>query len=107
MSDHIASRKRKPRQPSVQQPVGVRELKTHAARILREVRDSGASFVLTHRGKAIGVILPLERTNGVVPDVDDEERAWANFWEAGRRLEKGFRRGKSAMRELFKMRSQR
>ena len=99
--------KRARKRPAVQQPVGVRELKTQASRILREVRESGASFVLTHRGKAIGVILPLERSNGVVPYAEDEQVAWANFWEAGRRLEKGFRRGKSAMRELFKMRSQR
>jgi len=33
--------------------IGVRELKTHAARILRQVRDARASYVVTHRGRAI------------------------------------------------------
>jgi antitoxin (DNA-binding transcriptional repressor) of toxin-antitoxin stability system len=98
--------KRSRKRPAVQQPVGVRELKTHASRILREVRDSGASFVLTHRGKAIGMILPLSQA-GRLPDMDDDAAAWANFWEAGRRLENSLRPGDSPMRALFEMRSQR
>jgi antitoxin (DNA-binding transcriptional repressor) of toxin-antitoxin stability system len=96
--------KRARKRPAVQQPVGVRELKTHASRILREVRDSRASFVLTHRGKAIGVILPL-RESGRVPGLeDDDAAAWANFWAAGRRLERGFRPGMSGLRVLSDMR---
>ena len=71
-----------------------------------EFRDSRASFVLTHRGKAIGVILPLGQA-GSVPEVDDDAAAWANFWEAGRRVERGIRPGESPMRALFEMRSQR
>ena len=108
MRDHKAPTrdKRSRKRPAVQQPVGVRELKTHASRILREVRDSGASFVLTHRGKAIGMILPLSQA-GRLPDMDDDAAAWANFWEAGRRLENSLRPGDSPMRALFEMRSQR
>jgi antitoxin (DNA-binding transcriptional repressor) of toxin-antitoxin stability system len=108
MSDHKAPTrgKRSRKHPAVQQPVGVRELKAHASRILREVRDSRASFVLTHRGKAIGMILPLGR-DGRVPAVDDDAAARANFWEAGRRLENSLRPGDSPMRALFEMRSQR
>ena len=105
MRDHKAPTPRAKR-PAVQQPVGVRELKTHASRILRQVRDSRASFVLTHRGKAIGVILPLSEA-GRVPDMDDDATAWTNFWEAGRRLENSLHPGESPMRALFEMRSQR
>jgi antitoxin (DNA-binding transcriptional repressor) of toxin-antitoxin stability system len=106
MRDHKAPTrtKRSRKRPAVQQPVGVRELKTQASRILREVRDSRASFVLTHRGKAIGVILPLGQA-GRVPRVEDEDAAaWANFWEAGRRLERGIRPGMSGLRILSEMR---
>jgi len=85
--------------------ISVRELKTHASRILREVRDSRASFVLTHRGKAIGVILPLERNDDSVRAVeDDEETAWANFMAVGRRIAKGFRPGVSGVQILSEMR---
>ncbi len=95
--------KRSRKRPAVQQPVGVRELKTHASRILREVRDSRASFVLTHRGKAIGMILPLSQA-GRLPDVNDDAAAWENFWEAGRRVERGMRPGMSGLRVLSEMR---
>lgn len=106
MRDHKATttRDKRPRKrTAVQQPVGVRELKTHASRILREVRDSRASFVLTHRGKAIGMILPLGQASRI-PEMDDDSAAWSNFWEAGRRLERGFRSGMSGLRVLSDMR---
>lgn len=56
MRDHKASR----RGAAGRNVVGVRELKTHAARILRRVREARASYILTHRGRAVGLILPVE-----------------------------------------------
>ena len=85
--------------------VGVRELKTHAARILRHVRDSRASYILTHRGRAVGVILPIELADGTSdPSEDDAVAAWGAFVRAGRRLEPRFRPGVSGVRELSRMR---
>ena len=82
--------------------VGVRELKTHAARILRHVRDSRASYILTHRGRAIGVILPLDAADEASPIVEegDAAAAWDAFVRAGRRLERRFRPGVSGVRLL-------
>jgi prevent-host-death family protein len=70
--------------------VGVRELKTHAATIVREVRDSRAAYVITHRGQPVGMILPLDPT-GQIPeaarDADVEATdAWAAYERAGRRI---------------------
>ena len=86
--------------------VGVRELKTHAARIVRHVREARASYILTHRGRAVGVILPLdpaveEATSG---DEADAPEAWDAFMRAGRRLERRFRPGVSGLRLLSSMR---
>jgi prevent-host-death family protein len=85
-------------------PVGVRELKTHAARIVREVREEYASYVITHRGTAVGVILPLQ--NGAEPPEADASRQspWTEFLAAGRRVESGFRSGVSAVRTLSESR---
>lgn len=92
--------------PAIQKLVGVRELKAHAARILRQVRDSRASYVLTHRGRAVGVILPLDASHNQSQALDDSDpsAAWANFMRAGRRLERRFRRGASGVRLLSAMR---
>jgi antitoxin (DNA-binding transcriptional repressor) of toxin-antitoxin stability system len=86
--------------------VGVRELKTHAARIMRHVRDARASYVLTHRGRAIGVILPLDvpqDPSSIATDADPAA-AWQAFLRAGKRLERSFRPRASGVRLLSQMR---
>jgi prevent-host-death family protein len=57
MRDHLA---RRAQAKGTRKSVGVRELKTHAARILRQVRETRASHLLTHRGRTIGVLLPVD-----------------------------------------------
>ena len=101
MSDHI---KRQPRRASKRESVGVRELKTHAARIVREVREAHASYIVTHRGTAVGVILPL--APGETPPVADarDDSPWARFLAAGRRIAPGFRPGVSGVRVLSESR---
>ena len=86
--------------------VGVRELKTHAARIVREVREARASYLVTHRGRTVGVILPLDPADGRPPSAEDagSTTAWETFLRAGRRLERRFRPGVSGVRLLSKMR---
>jgi prevent-host-death family protein len=103
MKGHIG---RSARARSPKKSVGVRELKAHAARIVRHVREARASYVLTHRGRAVGVILPLEPTDSAVPTFEDVDApaAWEAFLRAGRRLERRFRPGVSGVRLLSAMR---
>ena len=86
--------------------VGVRELKTHAARIVRQVREEHASYVVTHRGEAVGVILPLVNDRSATSDGTDgdPDTAWAEFLRAGRRLERRLRPNASAVDILSAMR---
>jgi prevent-host-death family protein len=84
--------------------VGVRELKTHAARIMRHVRDARASYVLTHRGRAVGVILPIDADPAAAAEDVDARAAWNAFLHAGHRLESRFRPGVSGVRLLSAMR---
>jgi prevent-host-death family protein len=102
MRDHI---KHPPRLKAARQSVGVRELKTHAARILRQVRESRASYVVTHRGRTVGVILPVDAEDAS-PTLEspDATIAWETFVRAGRRLERRFDPGVSGVRLLSGMR---
>lgn len=86
--------------------MGVRELKTHAARILRQVRETRTSYVVTHRGRAIGVILPVDDADDVAQasEAVDATTAWTVFLRAGRRLERRFAAGASGVRLLSDMR---
>lgn len=102
MKDHVdGSARTRPGKKSV----GVRELKTHAARIVREVREARAAYLVTHRGRAVGVILPLA-ADGRPPSTEEAgaSAAWDAFLRAGRRLEGRFRPGTSGVRVLSKMR---
>lgn len=99
MRDHHTAR-----QTSARQVVGVRELKTHAAGILRHVREARASYILTHRGRAVGMILPLEPAEDTSMASGDAPDAWEAFLRAGRRLERRFRPGVSGVRLLSEMR---
>jgi len=102
MRNHIDPARRK----SAKKAVGVRELKTHAARILRHVREARASYILTHRGQAVGVILPLDAPEEVAPSADDAHAgaAWDAFLRAGQRIQERFRPGASGVRVLSDMR---
>ena len=82
--------------------VGVRELKIHAAGIVRQVRESRVSYVLTHRGQAVGVILPIDdqdRSSDASESVD-AATAWDTFMRAGRKLEGRFTPDVSGVRIL-------
>ena len=99
MRDHQSARRGAPNKV-----VGVRELKTHAAGILRRVREGRASYILTHRGRAVGMILPLEPAEDTSATSEDAAAAWDAFVHAGRRLERRFRPGVSGVRLLSAMR---
>ena len=101
MRDHLGS---PVRLRPANRVVGVRELKTHAACILRHVREARASYVLTHRGRAVGVILPFEPSQDTSSTAEDGGATWDAFLRAGRRLERRFRPGVSGVRLLSTMR---
>ena len=86
--------------------VGVRELKTHAARIVREVREAQAAYVVTHRGRTVGMIVPVRSAEDVSEIVRETgaATAWDRFLSAGGRLEHRFRPGMSGVRLLSAMR---
>lgn len=102
MADHLT--RSGPTRPDTA-TVGVRELKTHAARIVREVREARASYVLTHRGRAVGLILPLDAAHDTVgTSAHADVGSWEAFVRAGRRLESRFRPGVGGVRLLSAMR---
>ncbi|MGB5932636.1 MAG: type II toxin-antitoxin system prevent-host-death family antitoxin [Anaerolineae bacterium] len=39
--------------------VGVRELKTRATDIIKQVREKGREFIITYRGTPVGLLIPI------------------------------------------------
>ncbi len=64
--------------------IGVRELKIHVSEVMRDVRDTRARYVVTHRGQPVAMIVPYSRreeTNEL-----STEEGWARFFEVGEQL---------------------
>lgn len=41
--------------------IGIRELRAHATKILRRVREEGVAFEVTYRGNAIARLVPISQ----------------------------------------------
>ena len=51
--------------------VGVRELKQHASKLIRMVRENKSEIQVTYRGEVVGLLIPVTR-----PSQKDETQAW-------------------------------
>jgi len=43
--------------------VGIRELKNRTSEIVRAVRERGAQYIVTHQGRPVGLLLPVDETS--------------------------------------------
>jgi prevent-host-death family protein len=55
--------------------VGVRELKQRASELVRLVGETGDQIQVTHRGKVVAILVPVESKRDAIA----ERRAWDNL----------------------------
>ena len=85
--------------------IGVRELKTRASEIVRQVRESRARYVVTYRGAAVGVLAPLESAaEPASGGADDAQDAYEELWALGEEIDRRWPGGKSGVEILSEMR---
>ena len=60
------------------QTIGVRELRLRASEVLRQLRDEGAAFEVTYRGRVIARLVPVTSTPA--------DRNIDEFWQSWDRL---------------------
>jgi prevent-host-death family protein len=73
--------------------VGVRELKARASEIVRSVRDRRARYVITYRGRPVGVLMPLDevRSAPLAPGDELGAGAWEELTRLGEEIGRGWR----------------
>lgn len=64
------------------QVIGIYELKTRVAEVIRLVQ-TGERFTVTHRGRPVGLLMPIE----VAEAEPSPGEAWAGFWQVVAEIE--------------------
>lgn len=81
--------------------IGVRELKIHASEIVRQVREEGVRYVITHRGRPVAAIIPV---NEVQPAPESGVSAWDELVSLGEQLSRNWQSDQSSAEILSDMR---
>ncbi|MBC7264111.1 MAG: type II toxin-antitoxin system Phd/YefM family antitoxin [Chloroflexi bacterium] len=85
--------------------IGVRELKARASAIIRAVRDRRARYLVTYRGKPVGVLMPLgEAGREAIPPADEGEDAWKELLSLGEKIGQGWQSDLTAAELLSEIR---
>ncbi len=86
--------------------VGVRELKTRASEIVRDVRERRARYVITYRGQPVGLLMPLEeaRPTDLSPAGEPATAAWEELTRLGEEIGRGWRSPLTSTELLSEMR---
>lgn len=82
--------------------IGIRELKTHASDLVRQVAEDHATYTITRHGRAVGVLAPPDFLRPAERDAGD--KAWERLTTLADQLGKKSGRRKSAVQELERMR---
>ncbi len=79
--------------------IGVRELRQRTAKVLRQVREEKAEYVITYQGRPMALLLPLDVDAVEAAVVGASKQTLVGGWEAYARVAEQVRRDWPAKRE--------
>jgi len=73
--------------------VGVRDLKIRASEIVRRVRDQRVQYVITYRGRPVGLLTPLDEAalSPQPPGGEAASTTWETLMRLGEEIGQGWR----------------
>ena len=85
--------------------VGVRELKARASEIIRNVRDRRTRYVITYRGRPVGLLMPLPETRvSLPPEGESATTVWDELTRLGEEIGRDWRSPLTSAELLSEMR---
>jgi prevent-host-death family protein len=66
--------------------IGIRELKDQVSRVVREVREESAEYIITLHGQPVAVIRPIEEEDTEELKKQKALQSWHEMLEIGRQL---------------------
>ena len=86
--------------------IGVRELKVRASEIVRNVCRRRARYIITYRGRPVGLLGPVESAESGRPAsaLESATSAWDELTRLGRDIARGWPAGRTSADVLSEMR---
>jgi prevent-host-death family protein len=84
--------------------IGIRELKIKASEIVRGVREERSRYIITHRGRPVAALVPLEEAGTEVEDGDSPDEVWEELTRLGEEIGKGWKSRQTSTEILSEMR---
>ena len=85
--------------------IGIKELKTRASELVREVRERQASYVVTHRGKPVGLLTPFQEGSQITTPVAEYGRdPWQELERLGEEISQRWKSSSSSAELVSDMR---
>lgn len=86
--------------------VGVRELKARGLEIIRKVREQRARYVITYRGRPVGLLTPLGKAKPEAGSWGDESEstAWDDLTRLGEEIGREWQSPQTSVELLSDMR---
>jgi prevent-host-death family protein len=81
--------------------IGVRELKIHASEILRKVKENRMRYVITHRGRPVASLIPVEEAP---TGSESGSSAWDELVALGEQISQNWQAKQSSTEILSNMR---
>jgi prevent-host-death family protein len=81
--------------------IGIRELKIHASEIVRAVKEQGARYIVTHRGRPVAAIIPVEEAQS---SAESESSVWDKLELLGKQIGENWQSKQSSTEILSNMR---
>jgi prevent-host-death family protein len=82
--------------------IGIRELKSQASHLVRQVAEDRATYTITRRGRPVGILAPADFAPAAARGTPDA--AWAHLLALAGQLAAAPRGRKSALKALAEMR---
>jgi len=82
--------------------IGIRELKVRTSEIIKSVRERHARYVITHRGRPVGILLPIEDSRSEASG--QGETAWAELLRLGKAIGRRWKEPETSTELLSSMR---
>ena len=88
--------------------IGIRELKARASEVVRSVREKRARYIVTHRGRPVAILMPLDNAEALTstPTVQTEDSgsAWGELQRLGEEIGREWQSEKSSVEILSETR---